>query len=180
MAERKIGGLVENHRIWGSSELKPSKLLAFCESISLIHCRNAAGNFTHSDLNQSNFSNIRPLRVDDVNLSYWERGQQWLSPNIVIFSWIAEIRHRVRKQICSWQFIAFEEFTSNGCVPSVVAPRTEEGLIDSTINKWILYNRFYFGSHLLNSKHVEERIVIVFKPEAISSLYISYRLSGAF
>jgi hypothetical protein len=59
----------------------------------------------------------------------------------------------------------------------MIAPRTEEGLIDSSTDKGFLNYRFNLRSHFGYAEHVEKGVIIILQPETVDSLNIFNRLS---
>lgn len=65
---------IEYNSIRRASKLKSSKLLTLCEHIILFYYGDTARYFSHTDLDDRYFSNIRTKGVDDKDVSSRERG----------------------------------------------------------------------------------------------------------
>lgn len=159
---------VEDYDVRGSSELEAADALPLGDAVSLLHSCYTAGNLNHSDLDQSHLSKLLAARIDDEDVAGRGAAEERLRVVVIVHTfWF---KARVLQKVASWKAVRSFYHTSYGRVPSVITPRAQKALIDSSTHKTLVNNGL--DSCCLSSQHIVEGVTALFEPKTVSCLNI--------
>lgn len=124
---------VEDDHMRGSSELKAADALPLCDAVSLLHSCYTARNLNHSDLDQSHLSNFFAARIDDEDVAGRGTAEERLGVVVVVHTF--KLKAWVLQEVASRKAVGSFYHSGYGRVPSMVAPRAQKTLIDSSAHK---------------------------------------------
>lgn len=166
--ELQLGPPVEDYHVRGSSELEPADALPLSDAVSLLHSCHTAGNLHHSDLDQSHLSNLLAARIDDEDVAGRGTAEEWLRVIVVVHTfWL---KAGVLQEVASRKAVRSFYHSRYGRVPSMIAPRAQKALIDSSTHKALVNDGL--DSCCLSSQHIVEGVTALFEPKTVSCLNI--------
>jgi hypothetical protein len=156
-----------------TSELEVTNLLTLCDEVSHLNSGDAAGYFSHADVDDGDLSDVRVLGVDHHDLSGGDCAQEGLT----VVGWPLVIGDELGlvQVIGAGDLIDILDDSVHGGVPTVVEEGAQEGLVDSSALKQVnVVLLLIFGG----SEHVAEGVDVVLEPKVICFLNIFLRLEG--
>lgn len=159
---------VEDYHMRGSSELKAPDALSLCDAVALLHSCYATGDLHHSDLNQSHLSQFLAARVDNEDVAGRSTAEKRLRVVVVVHTFWFEAK--ILQEVTSRKTVRSFYHSADGRVPSMIAPRAQETLIDGSSHEALIndcLNSCYFSS-----QHIVEGVTALFKPKTVGSLNV--------
>lgn len=127
-------------------------------------------NLYHPNFNDANSANFGIICFDNVNLASWYHRKEWLRGNICFSK--AWTETWVSNKISMACRITLLDNSSNRCSPSMITPRIEEALVNSSSNKVLFKVILLFLRKWVSVKHLSQRVFMVLKPKLILPLGI--------
>lgn len=163
--------LVKDVSMRRSSESEHSKQLSFLNALTFLHVVHNARNLNHTDLDDSHSSDLGVISLDHIDLSHRTHGEKRLGCDIAIGK--LDGKTGIASIISIADLVASFNDSTDWRSPSVVTPRIQETLVDSSILKSVSEVGLLFGFEAISSENLSKRISSVLQPELIMPLDIS-------
>lgn len=143
------------------------RLLTLLDMLTLLHCNVASRNLVHANTDESHQANSRVVCLDEDDCSSSQGSDVALaSADTALIDllcvWIAETLEQRLREERAIDDVSLLDGTTNGRVPSVVAQRGQEGLVDSGAGKLLC--------KLVMRKHVKNGVWLALDPELVAEL----------